>query len=165
MDTITLDFEQAKAKHLLFKSKLRSILYGAPVDEASVLSDKVCSLGKWIADHALQAYGHVPEMIQLEKVHADIHVKARELVDLYKQGKVEAARGGLIGMEKIADDLLRLLSTVEEKLHTASPDLPADPQLVEASLKDLVDLTKAHEELDRVIRNQSGKLVQDRQPL
>ena len=82
---IQLDFEQAKAKHLLFKSKLRSILYGAKLtDEAPVLSHFECTVGKWIYNHALKAYGHIPEMQELEKVHADIHTSARQLVALYR---------------------------------------------------------------------------------
>jgi hypothetical protein len=165
MDTITLDFEQAKAKHLLFKSKLRSILYGVSIDETPVLSHTECTVGQWIYDHALQAYGHIPEMIALEKTHTAIHSTARQLVEWYKEGKVEAARSGLGNMEKIADELVRLLEAVEAKIIATNPGAPADHRSVEASLKDLADLTKANEELDRVIRSQSGKLVQDRQTL
>ena len=73
MDNIKLDFEQARARHLLFKSRLRSILYGIEIDEAPVLSHFECNVGKWIYGHALKTYGHIPEMQELEKVHADIH--------------------------------------------------------------------------------------------
>jgi len=116
MNTVKLDFEQAKAKHLLFKSRLRSILYGGVVDEAPVLSHHECAVGKWIYGHALQDYGHFPEMQELEKVHADIHISARELIALYKEGKQEEARHGLSGMEEVADRLVSLLETLETKI-------------------------------------------------
>ena len=112
-DLIGLDFEQAKAKHLLFKSKLRSILYGIEIDETPVISHYDCAVGKWIYGHAINDYGQIPEMQELEKVHADIHTSARELIALYKADKVDEARKGLEGMEKIADHLVNLLSIVE----------------------------------------------------
>lgn len=166
MDNLHLDFEQAKAKHLLFKSKLRAILYGASIDEAPVLLHTECTVGKWIYSHALQAYGHIPEMIELEKVHTDIHTAARELVELYKLGKVEIARSGLVDMEAIADKLVALLSIVEEKIAGESnPVTGSEYQSMEVSLKELNELTKANEELDRIIRKQSGTLVKERQTL
>ena len=80
MNNLTLDFEQARSKHLLFKSRLRSILYDIDIDEAPVLSHFECSVGQWIYKHALQVYGHLPEMIELEKVHKDIHISVKEIL-------------------------------------------------------------------------------------
>ncbi|MDQ3047452.1 MAG: CZB domain-containing protein [Bacteroidota bacterium] len=109
-DSVKLDFEQARAKHILFKSRLRSILYGIELDETPVLSHYECNVGKWIYNHALRAYGHLTEMVELEKVHAEIHSSARRLVTLYKDGKVEQARLGLQEMENVADHLVELLT-------------------------------------------------------
>ncbi len=167
MDPIQLDFEQAKAKHLLFKSRLRSILYGGETDEAPVLSHYECAVGKWIYGHALKDYGHIPEMNELERVHADIHTSARHLVELYKEGKVEEARKGLIEMEKVADHLVQLLGEVEKKVE-AEPDIlekVIEYQAVDVSLTELNDLLKANEQLDKTIRAQSGELIKERQVL
>ncbi len=163
---IHLDFEQAKAKHLLFKSKLRSILYGAKLtDEAPVLSHFECTVGKWIYNHALKAYGHIPDMQELEKVHADIHTSARELVALYKDGKEEEARKGLIGMEKIADHLVGLLAIVEHKLALEPPKVSIQYEGLEASRTELNDLLLANDALDKKIQQQSGELINERQVL
>lgn len=166
MENITLDFEQAKAKHLLFKSKLRAILYGAEVDEAPVLSHHECTVGKWIYNHALKAYGHIPEMMEMECVHADIHTKARDLIKLYKEGKVNAARIGLNDMEKIADRLVGLLSIVEQKIGGSSQSVAMPKyQPNEISIQELFELARANEELDRIIKQQSGTLLKERQLL
>jgi PAS domain S-box-containing protein len=163
---IQLDFEQAKAKHLLFKSKLRSILYGAQlIDEAPVLSHYECTVGKWIYNHALKAYGHIPEMQELEKIHADIHTSARELVALYKDGKEEEARRGLTGMEKIADHLVGLLAIVEHKLAIEPPRISIQYEGLEASRTELNDLLLANDALDKRIQQQSGELITERQLL
>ncbi len=163
---VHLDFEQAKAKHLLFKSKLRSILYGAKLtDEAPVLSHFECTVGKWIYNHALKAYGHISEMQELEKVHADIHTSARELVALYKDGKEEEARKGLSGMEKIADHLVGLLAIVEHKLAIEPPRISIKYKGLEASRSELNDLLLANDALDKKIQQQSGELINERQVL
>lgn len=67
MNHHTLDFDEARARHLQFKSQLRSILYGAPIDEKPVLSQYECGVGQWIYGPGLEAYGHLPERQELEK--------------------------------------------------------------------------------------------------
>lgn len=153
MNSIILDFEQAKSKHLLFKSRLRSILYDIPVEEGPVLSHHECSVGKWIYGHALAAYGHIPEMHELEMIHADIHISARKLVALHKEGKTKEARNGLSEMEDVADQLVNLLGVIEKKLEndpgkqTTSPELKFNPE-------EYNDLLRSNAELDKRIKQQ-----------
>ncbi|GAB4018075.1 hypothetical protein GCM10028808_51470 [Spirosoma migulaei] len=53
----TFDFQQAKTRHLLFKSRLRAILYDeGDVEDTTVLSQYACPVGKWIYSHALIQY-------------------------------------------------------------------------------------------------------------
>ena len=156
-----LDFEQAKAKHLLFKSRLRSILFGEVVaDEGTVLSQYECPVGVWIYNVALKNYIHIPEILKLEKVHADIHVMARELVALYKQGKVSEARNGLGKMEGIAEGLVNLLNRVEEqvKLSVEATNNTSTLEHTGENETMLKELLKKNEELDRSIRLKAEEL-------
>lgn len=117
MNTTTkFDFDQARIKHMLFKSKLRSILYGSNTDEQPILDERKCSLGQWIYGHALEKYGHIPEMLKLESVHSNIHNTAKELLNLYHSGKEAEAREGLSGINHIAEELVNLLNTIENKV-------------------------------------------------
>jgi hypothetical protein len=116
MEDIKLDFETAKRKHLLFKSQLRSILYGVETDVVPVMSEFECGVGKWIYNHALHTYSKIPEVRVLERVHADLHAIARELVKLYNEDKKELARAGLIRIEETANKLIILLDTIEKKV-------------------------------------------------
>lgn len=155
MNAIALDFEQAKAKHLLFKSRLRSILYDLEVDDSPVLSHYECGVGKWIYGHALAAYGHLPQMRTLERVHADIHTTARRLVVLYRDGNQEEARQGLAGMEQIADRLVALLDELEVQLREAEPaEGPPAEAYISLGLKDFGDMLSVNQELDRRIKEQ-----------
>ncbi|MEO6685205.1 MAG: CZB domain-containing protein, partial [Dyadobacter sp.] len=120
MTLLELDFERAKAKHILFKTRLRSMLYGIDTDETAVTSHKECEVERWIYEYALEKYGHIPEMQDLEKIHQKIHDCANELISLYKNGAVEKAREGLSTMELIAGNLITLLSVVEIKVKSGT---------------------------------------------
>ncbi|MGV3540752.1 MAG: hypothetical protein ACO1OQ_13140 [Rufibacter sp.] len=111
----SLDIQQARIKFILFKSKLRSILYGGTLDE-SILSPRENVLGQWLYSSALHRYNHLSEVKELEKLNLYITSKASELVNLYRRGKIEEARSGLGYLEKNEDDLTRLLSTLQDKV-------------------------------------------------
>lgn len=153
MNPIILDFEQAKSKHLLFKSRLRSILYDIPVEEGPVLSHHECSVGKWIYGHALAVYGHIPEMQELEMIHADIHITARKLVALHKDGKTQEARKGLSEMETVANQLVDLLGVVEKKLEN-DPGIYNPVSELQFNSYEYNDLLRSNAELDKRIKQQ-----------
>ncbi|KAA3436633.1 CZB domain-containing protein [Rufibacter hautae] len=113
-----LDFEQARIKHVLFKSKLRALLYGADIDTEPVISTTGCSLGKWIYEVAMPRIGHMPEVKDLEKVHNEMHVIARRLWQLYQQGQQDQALKELSQIDDTAQRLLHLLGEIERKTVT-----------------------------------------------
>jgi PAS domain S-box-containing protein len=161
MQTIELDFEQAKTRHLLFKTRLKSILYGAEIDEQPVISHLDCAVGKWIYGHALKEYGHIPEMQQLERVHTSIHESAKELIRLYKEGKIDEARRGLSSIELIADNLVALLTVIEMKVKLSnhpSVTLDKNDELLSINYKELLELHNTIRDLDAHIRKQTDEL-------
>lgn len=110
------DFEQARIKHILFKSKLRALLSGANIDETPIVSETECSLGKWIYEVALPNYPNLPEMKELEKIHTQMHVTARNLLKQFHAGKTEEAWAGLEEIDSIADKLVALLFQLEAEI-------------------------------------------------
>ena len=161
MKHIELDFQLARQKHILFKTNLRSILYGVTIDHAPVISQYECSVGKWIYGHALEDYKDIPEMVVLEKVHADIHICARKLVSLYENGKVEEARKGLIEMESIADHLINLLTEIEAKINQGSSQFDNQESTLESEQrnnwhKESQELHKTIKSLDERIKEQTA---------
>lgn len=110
------DFEQARIKHILFKSKLRALLSGAGIDETPIVSERECSLGKWIYDVALPCYPHLPEMKALEQIHSEMHITARDLVRKFHEGRTDEAWEGLTRINTIAARLVELLNVLEIKL-------------------------------------------------
>ena len=131
MQPVYFDFQDAKTKHLQFKSNLRSVLFGETLEnENQIVSHTDCPVGKWIYEHALTTYIDLPELIELEKVHERIHNVARELLNLYKNGKVEEARNGLNKMECVAEELILMLHKVESKISEDKVKQQANEDLI-----------------------------------
>jgi hypothetical protein len=87
---------------------------------------------------------------------------ALDRIGLYKDGKVLEARVGLTDMEKIADNLVELLGRVEEKVKIASDIALSSDDDILINKIELNDLLKANERLDKIIKQQSGELIKEK---
>ena len=114
------DFDSARIKHVHFKSKLRSFLFGNGGGEGPLRDPEQCSLGQWIATRmrGTGVYAHLPEARQFDRQHVLIHKEANRLMDLYIAGHVEEAGAGYTPLQVIADEMMGLLQTMENKLRT-----------------------------------------------
>jgi len=114
------DFESARIKHVHFKSKLRSFLFGNAGSEGPLRDPEQCGLGLWIANRMRGAgtCAHLPEARQLDRQHVRIHGEANRLMDLYQAGRIDEAEAGFEPVEAIANEMLALFQTMEEKLRT-----------------------------------------------
>jgi PAS domain S-box-containing protein len=165
MDLSTLDFAQARTKHILFKTQLRAILYHGQEDQQQVSLHTACALGQWIYGGALAAYSQIPEVIELEKVHREIHIAAAHLIDLYQQGRVEEARAGFTSVEIMAASLIMLLSVVENKIGPApaGAGVARVSERLTISYEELQQLGKILHDLDERIREETAQTLRARQ--
>ena len=115
-EAIKQDFESALVKHFSFKARLRSFLYGNASSQPPLRDPDQCSLGQWIASRWQGAYAHVPEMRDLDREHRAIHKQANALMDLHLAGRQDDALAGFREVQQQADQLVRLLQTIEGKL-------------------------------------------------
>lgn len=127
---IKQDFDSALIKHLHFKSRLRSCLFGNALDETTLRDAERCSLGQWVAQRLRGAgpYAHLPEARRFDQLHRDIHAAGSRLLDLYKAGHPEQATAGLRDIQVVADEMTKLLQTMAAQLRTApgsGPPVPA----------------------------------------
>ncbi|RYY14072.1 MAG: hypothetical protein EOO36_14855 [Cytophagaceae bacterium] len=118
-EAIKQDFEAALIKHLSFKARLRSFLYGNDSAQPPLRDPDQCSLGQWIADRWHGPYAGVPEMRALDHEHRRIHERANELMDLRLAGQAQEAQASFQAVQLQADQIVRLLQTIEAKLRTA----------------------------------------------
>jgi hypothetical protein len=118
-DELKQDFDSALIKHLSFKSKLRSFLYGSGTSQTPIRDPNVCSFGQWINTKVLKEYGHLPTSHELNRVHIRMHQVANRLMDLLQQGQQDQAIAGLAEVDQIADHITQLLRTMQQQLRTS----------------------------------------------
>lgn len=120
IEELKQDFESAHIKHVHFKSKLRSFLFGNGGAEGPLRDPEQCALGHWIADRLRgnSPYAHLPEARQFDRQHGLIHKEANLLMDLYCSGRVEEAMAGFLPLQGIAEEMVTLLKTMEARLRT-----------------------------------------------
>jgi hypothetical protein len=112
------DFESAIIKHVHFKSRLRSFLFGNNGAEGPLRDPEQCSLGQWIASRlrGKGPYAHLPEAALFDQQHILIHREANRLMDMYKLGQTAEAGAGYGPLQEIADAMTDMLRTMEDKL-------------------------------------------------
>jgi hypothetical protein len=122
VEELKQDFESALIKHLHFKSKLRSFLFGNGQTEGPLRDPEQCGLGLWIANRARGTgpYAHLPAAWQLDQQHIRIHQEANRLMDLHQAGQLEEATAGFPVVQRIGDEMLALLQTMEKQLRTGA---------------------------------------------
>jgi hypothetical protein len=109
------EFESATVKHILFKSKVKSYLYGAATDLEPIVNYRVCSFGQWIYERGIPLFGQLPEMRELEIVHKEIHDFASYLVELKQKNQTDKALDELPNLEAKANEIFGLLKRVQER--------------------------------------------------
>ena len=118
MEEVKRDFQSAHIKHVHFKSKLRSFLFGNGGAKGLLRDPEQCSLGLWIADRMRSTgpYAHLPEARLFDRQHKLIHKEASRLIDMQRAGQDEAAVAGIEPLQAISDEMANLLQTMEAKL-------------------------------------------------
>ncbi|QHL88589.1 histidine kinase [Nibribacter ruber] len=113
MNQAQIDFQQLRIKHILFKSKVRSVLYGGTIDEAFFSSAGPISV--WFSTVGLK-YQREAEMFEAKQVYQNLESTARSLFSLYNNGKMEQAQNGLNEIESLSEKFVAVLSKLEAKL-------------------------------------------------
>ena len=114
LDLSSLDFQQARIKQVLFKSRLRSVLYGVRDADDALLSRADNPLGQWLDAVVKPRYGARPEVAQLEAALQHQLDTGRDLLRLRQRGLLEEARAGLEHIDADATRIEALLLNLEQ---------------------------------------------------
>ncbi|MFD2247724.1 histidine kinase [Pontibacter ruber] len=115
-----IDIQQLRIKHILFKSKVRSVLYGGTYDEAFFSS--AGPIATWFSSVGFVKFGHAPEVLEMHKLHQELNTTAQQLFLLYKSNKIDQAHEGLKTIEKNSERFLLILARLEEQLGLAAAE-------------------------------------------
>lgn len=114
MALTALDFQQARVKQVLFKSRLRSVLYGVREAEPSLFQLSENPLGQWLSTVLKPAYGQRPEVAGIERLLRQTLDTGQALVRQHQRGEMDQARQGLEQIERLATQIDTLLTTIEK---------------------------------------------------
>ncbi|WP_242917121.1 histidine kinase [Pontibacter liquoris] len=114
MNIAQVDIQQLRIKHILYKSKVRSVLYGGVYDAAFFSHSG--PVDTWFSTIGRVRYSQEPEMDALLKVHQELDITVNQLFGLYKGGKIEEAHEQLKSVEKSSTHFLSLLQQLEARL-------------------------------------------------
>ncbi len=115
MTPSSLDFQQARIKQVLFKSRLRSVLYGVRQADDELLSPHLNPLAEWVRTVMKPQYGHHTEVAEIERHLHQMLSTGQELISQYRRGLIEEARAGLTRIDVHADRIGTLLHTLETR--------------------------------------------------
>jgi hypothetical protein len=114
MPLSSFDFQQARVKQVLFKSRLRSVLYGVREAESSLFSLAENPLGQWLQTSLKPQLGSQPAVQELERTLQQMLRTGQDLATRYQRGQIEEARAGLDQVNSYADRIEALLHTLEQ---------------------------------------------------
>ncbi len=126
----SLDFAAARTKHLSWKTRLRNFLDGGEsMTEDQAVSHRDCDLGKWLYSEGMKHYGHLDEMSELERIHAEMHSVIRDVVSQKHAGQEDLAEKNFGKVGPLSETIIGLLNQLEEKARknpptTKTPDTP-----------------------------------------
>ena len=111
----SIDFSQARFKHLNWKFRIRGFLDGKEtLTREQVLSHKECDLGKWFYSEGLKKYGHLREMQEFEKEHIKLHQVIKDITLLKEAGDTGNAEVRYSELLKISDRVIAGLDEAEK---------------------------------------------------
>lgn len=116
MDLTNLDFQQARIKQVLFKSRLRSVLYGVRDADPALFSVRENPLSQWLDSIVKPRYGASPQVREIERLLHDTLTTGQALVRQYQRGQIEEARKGLEQIESRSNQIDALLQTLAQGL-------------------------------------------------
>jgi hypothetical protein len=113
MPLTSFDFQQARVKQVLFKSRLRSVLYGVREAEPALFSLTENPLGQWIQTVLKPQVSSPPAVRELEHVLQQMLRTGQDLATRYQRGHLEEARAGLDQINGFSDQIDSLLLNLE----------------------------------------------------
>jgi methyl-accepting chemotaxis protein len=110
----SIDFSQAKTKHLHWRMRVRDFLDGKEsLSEQEAISHRDCELGQWLYAGGLERYGKQPAMKKLERVHRDLHTAVKVIMQLRTAGDVPRAEKEYRRLVALSDEIISLLTELE----------------------------------------------------
>ena len=122
----TVDFSAEISDHVIWNLRLRDFLDRKKcmdgkecILEKEIISHRECTLGKWLYKEGMDKHGAIPEMQELEILHAEFHRIVKEIVQMKDDGNMSAAKQELSKLKSLSRRVITLIMSAEEKINIA----------------------------------------------
>jgi methyl-accepting chemotaxis protein len=103
--------------HLSWKTKLRGFLDGkGSLDERIAFDHTACGFGVWYENVGRKELSHISEINQIEKPHQELHQLIKRIVELKRQGDMEAAEREYQQVGPLSEKIVMLMQAIKNKL-------------------------------------------------
>jgi len=110
----SFEFQQVRIKQVLFKSRLRSVLYGVRTAEPGLCALPTNQLYLWLESHLRPCHPTSSLLPQIELALRRMLNRGQGLMDEYARGRLEEARAGLTAIDVDAAEIDGLLRRLEQ---------------------------------------------------
>ncbi|MVN75947.1 histidine kinase [Hymenobacter sp. HMF4947] len=115
LNSLRLDIQQTRIKHVLLKSQLRSMLYGVRPADAAFFGTGQNPMAQWFATTIKANYGSLPQVRELDSLLNRLLATGQALVKEYQRGQMEEARTGMGQINTYSDQFEQLLQQLEQQ--------------------------------------------------
>ncbi|HSI91816.1 MAG TPA: hypothetical protein VK927_11915 [Adhaeribacter sp.] len=110
-----LNFDQARSKHMFFKTRVRGYLLGSEAN-TNAFQVYLTELGEWVNKLATQYKLDLAEVLEANYLHNELADKTNKLIKLQSSGKEDEAREQFNQIESTGEKFLNTLSSLEKQL-------------------------------------------------
>jgi methyl-accepting chemotaxis protein len=116
-DSHSTHLQQAMVAHLSWKTKLRGFLDGkGSLDERVAFDHTACGFGVWYENVGRKELSHIREINEIEKPHRELHQLIKRIVDLKKQGDMEAAEREYQRVAPLSETIVTMIQAIKNKI-------------------------------------------------
>ncbi len=113
MNEAQIDIQQLRIKHILYKSKVRSVAFGGQFDQHFFSSTGPVS--EWFYTVGNKKYANLAEIQQLQRVNNLLTSSAGKVFSLYNSGQIDEAHESLKEIETLSEQFQKLLDQLEKR--------------------------------------------------
>ncbi len=104
----------AKSDHRIFLERIENALDGfITLDHMALADHTQCRFGKWYHGKGNKLLGHLSSFKAIDEPHKKFHELAKACITAYNAGKKEEAKKIFEKMEKISEEIVKLLETIK----------------------------------------------------
>ena len=113
--SMNLNFDQARTKHMFFKTRVRGYLLGSDAN-ANTFQTYLSELGDWVNQLATTYKLNMAEVMEANYLHNELTDKTNKLINFRTSGKDDEAKQKFNEIERTGEKFLNTLNNLEKQI-------------------------------------------------